>query len=78
MSYPYSLSVADIVTAIDHEIKKATEKKDIARLADLQVIAGYLMQPAEAVADKETSRRFRILAARAANAREDLERKLER
>lgn len=58
--------------AIADAIDQAKARKNSSSLADLQVIAGYLMKPADDAGDKETTFKFRVLAAKAANIREEL------
>jgi hypothetical protein len=69
---PKPRSMAELEAALDGQIKQATSGRNVAALADLQKIAGFLMRPAEALPDRETARRLRILASHAANAREEI------
>jgi CRISPR/Cas system-associated protein Cas7 (RAMP superfamily) len=69
---PRSRSVDELEAQLDDQIKQATRSRNAAALSDLQKIAGFLMRPAEAAPDREAARRLRILAAHAANAREEI------
>jgi len=66
------LTVQHMHDAIEAAIQRAESSRNVADLSELQQLAGYLMRPANAAKDKETERMFRILAARAANLREDI------
>ena len=75
---PKPVTSSQLTGELEHQIARAIEHKQPGVLADLQVIAGYLMRPAEAHKDRELARQLRILAARARNAIEQIEQARER
>ena len=66
------LTIEFIQQQISQAIAQAIEAKNPAELAHLQQIAGLLMKPANLHNDKETEYALRVLASKAANAREVL------
>lgn len=66
------LTIQNMHDAINTAIERARRDENVADLMELQQLAGYLMRPADAVGDKATEKQFRILAAHAANYREDI------
>ena len=69
------LSIETMHDALETAIERAKRNDDITDLRELQHLAGYLMRPAAMKEDKETEKRFRILAASAANIRETIMRR---
>lgn len=69
------LSVDAIYDAVSAAMQRAAADDNTADLTEMQLLAAYLMRPAEAIGDAETARRFQLLAANAANAREEIERR---
>ena len=69
------LTIQDMHDAIASAIERAKTTENVADLSELQQLAGYLMRPAHLKDDKDTERRFRLLAANAANTREAILRK---
>ncbi|MBM7842339.1 hypothetical protein [Herpetosiphon giganteus] len=66
------LTIELIQQHVREAIAQAIEAKNPAELAHLQQMAGLLMKPAHLHNDQETEYAFRVLAAKAANAREAL------
>ncbi|XSG73239.1 hypothetical protein ACP8Y2_13715 [Herpetosiphon llansteffanensis] len=66
------LTIESIQQHIREAIAQAIEAKNPAELAHLQQMAGLLMKPANLHNDQEAEYAFRVLAAKAANAREAL------
>lgn len=69
------LTVDAIHAAITAAMQRAQTSDNTADLSELQLLAGYLMNPAEHVGDSATARRFQLLAAQIANLREAIERR---
>jgi hypothetical protein len=67
------LTVEQIIEYIEHTIAEDRLTGEIVNLKQLQTTAGILMLAAEKHGDKQTAYRFRVLAAQAANKREELE-----
>jgi hypothetical protein len=68
------LSLEQIIAHLERVIAEDRLSGDRAGLKNAQTAAGFLMAAAQAAGDKETARRFQILAAQAANKAEELER----
>ncbi|MCA0352908.1 MAG: hypothetical protein LCH85_13000 [Chloroflexi bacterium] len=66
------LTIEFIQQHLRQAIAQAIEAKNPAELAHLQQMAGLLMKPAHLHNDSETEYALRLLAAKAANARETL------
>ncbi len=66
------MTIDDMYNAITAAVQRAEQSQNTADLMELQMLAGYLMRPAESVGDGETARRFQLLAAKTANIREDI------
>ncbi|MGQ9483188.1 hypothetical protein [Chloroflexus sp.] len=64
------LTVDQIAQYCEQEIARLQLAGDREELRRLQLAIGVLMKAAEQVRDRETAMRFRVLAARAANAQE--------
>lgn len=64
------LTVDQIAQYCEQEIARLQLAGDREELRRLQLAIGVLMKAADQVRDRETAMRFRILAARAANAQE--------
>jgi hypothetical protein len=64
------VTVEQIAQYCEHEIAHLQLAGDREELRRLQLAIGVLMRAAEHARDRETAMRFRILAARAANAQE--------
>lgn len=64
------LTVDQIAQYCEQEIARLQLAGDREELRRLQLAIGVLMKAADQVRDSETAMRFRILAARAANAQE--------
>lgn len=67
------LTVENLVEYTQRVIAEDRLSGNRAGLRNTQYACGYIMAAAEAAGDKETARRFRILAAQAANKNEELE-----
>lgn len=61
--------------AIAQQLDQAKASRNAANLTNLQTIAGFLMKPADMNNDRDTTYKFRVLAAKAANLREELNRR---
>ena len=66
------LTIENIVEYTQRVIAQDKLSGNRAGLRNTQYACGYLMAAAEAAGDKETARRFRILAAEAANKNEEI------
>lgn len=66
------LTVENIFEYTERVIAQDRLSGNRAGLRNTQYACGFLMTAAEGVGDKETARRFRILAAQAANKNEEL------
>lgn len=66
------LTVENIFEYTERIIAEDRLRGNRAGLRNTQYACGFLMTAAENVGDKETARRFRILAAQAANKSEEL------
>ena len=69
------LTIEQIVEYTERVIAEDTLSGNKLGLKNTQRAAGFLMSAADAHAEKELARKFRILAAQAANKAEELERK---
>lgn len=67
------MNLDQIFAYFEHSIARDRLAGNKAGLHRLQVAAGVLMEAAEVAADKDTAMRFRVLAAEAANKKEELE-----
>ncbi len=67
------LEINDIFAYFERLIAENRLTGNRQELHHIQMAAGLLMKAAEAAEDKETARRFRILAAHAANKKEELD-----
>jgi hypothetical protein len=61
-----------IIEFLERVIAEDTLSGNRAGLKNVQTAAGFLMAAAEYAGDKDTARRFRILAAKSANKNEEL------
>ena len=66
------LTVENIIEYTQHVIAQDRLSGNRAGLRNTQYACGYLMTAAENAGDKETARRFRLLAAEAANKNEEI------
>jgi hypothetical protein len=66
------LTVEDIISYTQRTIAQDRLTGNRAGLRNTQYACGFLMVAAESAGDKDTARRFRILAAEAANKNEEL------
>jgi hypothetical protein len=66
------LSIDQIITHMEREIARGRLEGKREELRQLQYAAGMLMRAAEGAGDKESARRFRLVAAQAANVQEEL------
>ena len=66
------MTIDDMYDAIVAAVQRAEASDNTADLQELQLLAGYLMRPAEHVGDEATARRFQLLAAKVANVREEI------
>ncbi|MGB9737084.1 MAG: hypothetical protein C0184_02050 [Chloroflexus aggregans] len=64
------LTINAIAQYCEQEIARLQLAGDREELRRLQLAIGVIMKAAEQVSDRETAMRFRVLAARAANAQE--------
>lgn len=66
------LTVENIIEYTQRVIAQDRLSGNRAGLRNTQYACGYLMTAAESAGDKETARRFRLLAAEAANKNEEI------
>jgi hypothetical protein len=66
------LSIDQIITHMEHEIAQGRLEGRREELRQLQYAAGMLMRAAEGAGDKDSARRFRLVAAQSANVQEEL------
>jgi hypothetical protein len=66
------LSIDQIIDYMEREIARWRLEGKREELRHLQYAAGTLMHAAESVGDKDSARRFRLVAAQAANMQEEL------
>ncbi|NTW01462.1 MAG: hypothetical protein HGA19_09145 [Oscillochloris sp.] len=66
------LSIDQIIAHMEREIAQGRLEGRRDELRQLQYAAGMLMRAAESVRDKDTARRFRLVAAQSANLQEEL------
>ena len=66
------LTVDGVITFCEHELARLQLNGNAEQLRRLQLALGVLVQAAEASADRDTALRLRVLAARAADARDGL------
>jgi len=71
------LTIDQVYDAVLAASERAKASDNTADLMELQLLAGYLMRPAEHVGDAATARRFQILASQLANAQEAIRRRHE-
>jgi hypothetical protein len=67
-----TVTTEQIIEYLERVIAEDTLSGNRPGLKNAQTAAGFLMAAAEYAGDKETARRFRFLAARAANKNEEL------
>lgn len=67
------LSIDQIIEHMEGEIARDRLEGRREELRQIQYAAGLLMRAAEGAGDKESARRFRLVAAQSANAQEELE-----
>jgi hypothetical protein len=67
------LTVENIQSHLERVIAEYKLSGNRQGLRNLQTAAGFLMEAANANGDRELARRFQVLAAKAANEREELE-----
>jgi hypothetical protein len=66
------LTIDQIIVHMEREIAQNRLEGRRDELRQLQYTAGMLMHAAEEVSDKDSARRFRLVAAQAANMQEEL------
>ncbi|MBX0330732.1 hypothetical protein K2Z83_24035 [Oscillochloris sp. ZM17-4] len=66
------LSIDQIITHMEREIAQDRLEGRREELRQLQYAAGILMRAAEGAGDKDSARRFRLVASQAANVHEEL------
>lgn len=66
------LTIEDIIEFLTRAVAEDTLRADMIGLKHIQTTAGVLLHAAQSVGDKDTAYRFRVIAANAANKREDL------
>ncbi|MEI8305776.1 MAG: hypothetical protein WCF99_01805 [Chloroflexales bacterium] len=66
------LTIDQIIEHMEREIAQGRLEGRREALRQLQYAAGMLMRAAESVHDKDSARRFRLVAAQAANVQEEL------
>jgi hypothetical protein len=67
------VTIEQIISYIETRIAESRMAGDAAALRKIQSSAGFLMEAANAAGDKETGKRLQILAAKAANEHEALQ-----
>ncbi len=67
------LSIDQIIGHMEREIAQGRLEGRREELRQIQYAAGMLMRAAEGHGDKDSARRFRLVASQAANVREELE-----
>ena len=67
-----TVTTEQIIEFLERVIAEDTLSGNRAGLKNAQTAAGFLMSAAEYAGDKDIARRFRILAAKAANKNEEL------
>jgi hypothetical protein len=67
------ITIDQIIAHMEREIAQDRLEGKRDALRQLQYAAGILMRAAEGVGDKDSARRFRLVAAQAANVQEELE-----
>nr|WP_044200398.1 hypothetical protein [Oscillochloris trichoides] len=67
------LTIDQIIIYMEHEIAHKRLEGRREELRQIQYAAGLLMHAADSAGDKENARRFRLVAAQAANVREEMD-----